>query len=214
MKSIFVTATNTNIGKTYTTLKLLKHFSKMGYKVGSFKPIETGVYKEPLDAKILLKTTRILNPNFNDISIKDICPIQLKLPAAPFVAKKNQKIDFNKILKNYKKIKDMCEILIIEGAGGLLVPVEDKFFMIDFIEYFDAHPLLVTGDKLGCINDTLLSLEALNNRDIKTSWCINLLSDNSDFDSVTMPFYNSHFKTIYCVQNDLTQLSNNLLSHL
>jgi dethiobiotin synthetase len=214
MKNIFISATNTNIGKTYTTLKLLEEFSSQGYRVGAFKPIESGVVSNPPDANLLLEKCKVLNSDFKDVTIGDICPIQLELPAAPFVSKGDDAIDFDLILKKYKTIKNRCDILLIEGAGGLLVPVDKDIFMIDFIKMFSAHTLLVTVDKLGCINDALLSLEALKTRDMASTWCINLHDDNSDFETITMPFYKSYFKEVYTIQKDLTRIANNLYSHV
>ena len=103
--NIFISANNTNQGKTYSTLLLMKEFAKKGYKVGAFKPIETGVDNIALDGEKLLKKSQELNPNFKNISLKDIVPIQMKLPAAPIVG---GKVDFEKIKK-------------LEGWGDLSV---------------------------------------------------------------------------------------------
>jgi dethiobiotin synthetase len=213
MKNIFITATNTNVGKTYTTIKLLHYLSTLGYKVGAFKPIETGVLSKPQDASILLQTTQKLNPNFNSITIDDICPIKFSLPAAPFIASEGKNIDFDKIMKSYSRVKKKCDILLIEGAGGLLVPVLEDFYMIDFIKKFDAHALLVTHDKLGCINDTLLSLEAMKNRNISNSWCINHFGDREEFEKITLPFYQKRFEKIYSIQTSFDELADELIAN-
>jgi len=213
MKNIFITATNTNIGKTYATLKLLHKLSALGYKVGAFKPIETGVDSVPLDASLLLQTSQELNPNFKSITIDDICPIQLSLPAAPYVANSGKTIDFDKITESYNKIKKQCDILLIEGAGGLLVPVLKDFYIIDFIKFFDAHALLVTHDKLGSINETLLSLEALKSRNIAHSWCINHFEDTKDFKTITLPFYQECFVKTFSLQNTLNELTQELITN-
>ncbi len=210
-KTIFVTATNTNVGKTFATLLLLEEFNKKGYKVGAFKPIETGVKEEPEDAKKLLEKSKKLNPAFKNITIEEIAPITFELPASPFVAKKNTKIDFEKIKKCFEKIKNICDIVIIEGAGGLLVPVENNFFMIDFINFFNATALLVTHNKLGCINDTLLSLNLLNQKQIKYLWCINNITDEKTFSLISLPYYKNKFKNIYYLQKNIQILANLLL---
>lgn len=205
MKNIFITATNTDIGKTYTTIKLLHQFALMGYKVGAFKPIETGVAKHPLDAALLLETCQKLNDDFKSLTIDDVCPLQFTLPAAPYVANSGKKIDFEKIKRSYEKIKKYCDILLIEGAGGLMVPVEKEFYIIDFIDFFNAHALLVTPDKLGCINDTLLSLEALKNRKIPHTWCINN-QNTKEFEKITLPFYEAEFERVFMLK-DIKTLS-------
>ncbi len=201
MKSIFITATNTDIGKTYATLKLLEEFSLQGFKVGAFKPIETGANPYPADAKLLLEASKKLNPDFNSITIDDICPLQFPLPAAPFVANGGKKIDFKKIEKSYKKLKKHCDILLIEGAGGLMVPVDSDYFMIDFINLFNSHALLVTHDKLGSINDTLLSLDALKNRNIPHTWCINNRQNRESFENITLPFYKAKFERVLMLED-------------
>jgi dethiobiotin synthetase len=208
MKNIFITATNTNVGKTYTTLKLLHHFHNLGYKVGAFKPIETGVEDKTVDASKLLKTLKQLNPNFSDSTTSDICPIQLPLPAAPFVACDD--IDISKIEKSFKKIQKHCDILLIEGAGGLLVPVTDSFYMVDFINLFEASTLLVTDDKLGSINATLLSMEVLKQRDITFTWCVNIF-DRKNYITTMEPFYHNHFQKVLTLQKDIEQIASNLL---
>ncbi len=209
--NIFITATNTDIGKTYTTLKLLKLCAEKGFRVGAFKPIETGVDKVAQDAKLLLNCCQELNKEFRFVTIDDICPIQLLLPAAPYIANSGKKIDFKRVDDCYKKLKEKCDILFIEGAGGLLVPVEENFFIIDFIKYFDAVTLLVTHDELGGINDTLLSLEALNSRELKTFWCVNLRYNREDFEKITLPFYKAKFKKVFILQDDLEKLTKELI---
>ena len=194
-KSIFVTATNTDVGKTYACEQFLKHYSKKGLKVGYFKPIETGVKKEPIDGSKMLKLVKKLNPSF-DVTINDIVPYQFKLPAAPFVAKEGTNIDLNILLKKKEELEKLCDILIIEGAGGLFVPIEKDFFIIDLIKFFNIEAKLITSSKLGSINDTLLSIEALKNKKIDFEWYINLFIDKDSFNEVTLPFYKEYFKKI------------------
>ena len=87
----------------------------------------------------------------------------------------------------------MCDVLVIEGAGGLMVPVEKDIFIIDLIKIFDSKAFLITPSKLGCINDTLLSIEALKNRNIDFDFFINLYQDKESFDEVSKPFLNEYF---------------------
>ena len=199
--NIFITANNTNMGKTYTTLSLIKQFSKMGYKIGVFKPIETGVIDYPIDGKLLLDEVKKYNLDFN-YSLDEVVPIQFKLPAAPIVA---GKVDFDKINKAYKKIKKSCDILLIEGAGGIKVPVDNNFNMYNFIDYFDAKSLLVIGSQLGCINDLELNLSFFN----PDVWAINLFDDS--FYEITYPYLNQKYKEILIIQKDLDTIAQKLL---
>ena len=210
-RNFFVTATGTNIGKTYTTLRLMELFAKKGYKVGAFKPIETGVKNYPEDGLKLLEKSKELNKEFKNITLDDVVPVRYALPAAPIVAKGDQKIDFKLIKSSFEKLKKSCDILFIEGAGGLMVPIEDDFYMIDLINYFNAKAVLVTGDKLGCINETLLSISKLNQKSLSFKWCVNIKDQNSDFYDTTLPYYKRAFKKVYLLPSDLETFGTNLL---
>ena len=200
-KSLFVTATNTDVGKTYACEKILLKLANQGLKVGYFKPFETGVVNSPLDGSSMLELTQILNPEFLNVSINDVVPYQFKLAAAPYVAKKEIQIDIKVLLEKKKYLEQFCDILVIEGAGGLLVPLEKNLFVIDLIKKLDAYAILIVPSNLGSINDTLLSQEALKNRDIDYSWIINLYKDKDSFEEVTLPFYLSHFKEVEFLEN-------------
>ena len=200
MKKIyFITATNTDVGKSYAAEVFLKNFTKKGKKVGYFKPIETGVIKEPLDGVKLLKVTQKLNSDF-DFTLNEVVLYQYKLAAAPFVAKGKNNIEIEKILKQAKKLLNKCDVLIVEGAGGLMVPINKNYFMIDLIKdfqkKFDSKTFLIGSSVLGSINDTLLSQNALNQYQINYKWYINLYKDKKVFQKITLPFYKEYFDKI------------------
>jgi dethiobiotin synthetase len=211
VKLLFVTATNTNIGKTFATLKLIEHISKHKLSVGVCKPIETGVKKNtPLDAKKLLDRCKIYNENYNIFSPKDITAYTFSLPASPFSADTKGVIEIDRIKSKIDELSKLCDILIIEGAGGLMVPIKSDYMMIDLIEDLRAKTLLITPSNLGCINDTLLSIEALKRRNIDFDWCINLYKDRDEFKKVTAPFYNSYFKNWWFLEDGLDSFIQNL----
>ena len=193
---IFVTATNTGVGKTHTTLQLLDIAKEAGLRPGVIKPIETGVLGSPVDGSKLLSKCQELNPNLKSLSIEDIVPYQFKLPAAPYVAKGETHIHLEEIKKKIAKIEELCDILFIEGAGGLMVPIEKDLFMIDLIEALDAKALLVAPSRLGCINDTLLSLQALQSKGIAHHWYLNLYEDKDSFFEVSYPFFKDYFSDV------------------
>ncbi len=202
--NIFISANNTGCGKTYTTLRLIEKLSSLGYSVGVFKPVETGVEDYPYDGKKLFEKAKKHNPMLKKLSLNDIVPVQLKLPAAPYVA---GKVDFERIKNAYNKIKPLCDILLIEGAGGVLVPVNETFKMVDFAKFFDAKLLLVIRSNLGCINDFLLNRYYLQNEGIEYEWAVNLM-DESYF-KITHPFLKK-FKPLF-VQKDLDKITKKLI---
>ncbi|MCF6310412.1 MAG: dethiobiotin synthase [Sulfurimonas sp.] len=188
-KRIFVTATNTDIGKTYTTKLLLKEFASRALRVGVIKLIETGVDAKAFDGEELLTCIKELNHEFKELHVEDIVPIVYKLPAAPFVASNNTKLDLKKIDEAIEKLERLCDVLIIEGAGGLYVPIDEKYMMIDMITHLRARALLVTHCSLGCINDTLLSKKALEDKNISHVVAFNCKDNNDSFKVVSEPYF-------------------------
>ena len=203
VQSLFITATGTNIGKTHTTVQLIEAFAAKGLSVGAYKPIETGVISVPEDASLLLKVCQKVNKNFNDLTPKDITAYTFPLPAAPFCADTEQIIDLNKIMEKYHELSQLCDILLVEGAGGLMVPVTKEYMMIKLAKELNAKVLLVTPSRLGCINDTLLSMSALRSYGLEFDWCVNIHEDKDTFEEVTQPFYDEVFPDWWSVRKGL-----------
>jgi dethiobiotin synthetase len=221
VKLLFVTATNTDIGKTFCSLRLIQHFCEQGLTVGVCKPIETGITimnsKELIvksgeaDASKLLRRVQEYNKNFRGLKPIDITAYTFPLPASPFSADINSIIEIDKIKLKIEELSKLCDLLIIEGAGGLMVPIKKDYMMIDLIKELNAKTLLITPSKLGCINDTLLSIEALKNREIDFDWCVNLFEDMDEFDKVTKPFYDEYFDEWWTLDNEV-DIINKILS--
>ncbi len=202
-KRIFVTATNTDVGKTHTSKLLIKEFASRGMRVGAIKLIETGVIDFAPDGEALLACLQEVNPAFKDIKIKDIVPIIYRLPAAPYVASDVTPLDLEILKRAVEKLEKLCDILIIEGAGGLYVPVDKELMMIDLIDCFKASTILVTHCSLGCINDTLLSERALKERDIKYITAFNCRESDESFRDVSEPYFLNTREKVLKVGSDI-----------
>ena len=211
MQSLFITATGTNVGKTHTTLQLIEALASKGLSVGVFKPIETGVTHTAYDASLLLKVCQKVNENFKDLSPEDITAYTFPLPAAPFCADINSMINISKIIEKHDELSELCDILLIEGAGGLMVPITKEYMMINLIKELNVKTLLVTPSRLGCINDTVLSILALKTFDIDFDWCVNLYEDKDDFGEVTKPYYDEVFPQWWSVESGLENFTTHLL---
>ena len=205
MKEIyFITATNTNVGKTKACEVFLNKFSSQNKRVGYFKPIETGVINEPLDGSLMFELTKSLNDAFKILTIEDIVPYQFELPAAPIVANKNN-VDINVVFikERIAYLLNFCDVLIIEGAGGLYVPIKENYFMYDLIK--DINPtktFLIVPSQLGSINDTMMNINFLKQKNIEFEWFINLYKDKISFKEITLPFYNAYFDKISFLQKE------------
>jgi len=203
MQTLFITATGTNVGKTHTTLKLIEALAAQGRKVGVFKPIETGVTGTPPDAALLLQTCQKTNEDFKAFTAEDITAYTFSLPAAPFCADRSHHITLQHIIDKYEALAERCDILLVEGAGGLMVPITQEYMMINLIKELNAKTLLVTPSRLGCINDTLLSILALRTFNIDFDWCVNLYEDKENFKEVTQPYYEAVFPEWWTVDDGL-----------
>jgi len=162
MPGIFVTGTDTGCGKTYVTILLAEYFTKQGIDVGVMKPIAAGPRAEN-DAILLKKKLKLKDP------ITLINPIHFKHPLAPYPASKmeKKKVNINKILSAYKKLSTRHKLILVEGIGGVLVPVSKNIFIVDLIQILGLPTIIVARAGLGTINHTLLTVEALKKRKIK-----------------------------------------------
>jgi len=211
VQTLFITATNTNVGKTYTTLKLIRLLSSKGFKVGIYKPIETGVTTLADDASLLLTACQETNIKFKNLTVEDITAYTFPLPAAPFCADENGIIDIEYIIEKHNRLSKLCDILLVEGAGGLMVPITKEYMMINLIKELNAKTLLISPSRLGCINDTLLSILALKTFDIDFDWCVNIYEDRENFKKVTKPYYDEVFPSWWSVQKGLENFTTHLL---
>jgi len=159
---IFITGTDTGVGKTIVSAGLARLLFNKGVLVGVFKPMASGgVVSE--DGKLLQKAAKLPNAVYSAI-----VPIHFKQPLAPWVAAwKEGKADLSKVEKAYRKAKASCDFLVVEGVGGVQVPIAQDFFVTDWIERWKLPVLVVARAGLGTINHTLLTVEALQKRKIK-----------------------------------------------
>ena len=171
IKKIFIAGTDTGVGKTLVAGALAAALARKGYRVGVMKPVSCGGRE---DVYFLLQCAGITD------DADRVNPIALKRPLSPHVAAglERKKIDLKKIGQALQVLEKKYNVIVIEGCGGLLVPITDRFFVIDLIRLMGAEALLVSRAGLGAINHCLLSLEALRKRGIKPLGIIfNLASD-------------------------------------
>ncbi len=166
-KGIFITGTDTGVGKTFITIGLLRALQKLGFNVCPMKPVETGCGSlkgrlVPADALKLICAAEVDEP------LNLINPYRFRQPLAPAVAAEldGVKIDKKKIISAYKQLSKKYDITIVEGAGGVMVPVYRKYFFADLIKDLNLPVIIVSRPGLGTINHTLLTIDAARNRGI------------------------------------------------
>jgi dethiobiotin synthetase len=157
---IFVTGTDTGVGKTFVACGLASLLREAGYRVGVMKPAETGCQERdgelvPEDAVRLKEASGCEEP------LEKICPYRLKDPLAPSVAAERSgvTIDIGLAQKLYGEISSKHDITIVEGAGGLLVPILSHYTYADLAKLLKLPLVVVAANRLGAINHLLLTLE-------------------------------------------------------
>ena len=157
---IFITGTDTGVGKTFVASGLAVLLRDLGYRVGVMKPAETGCSER--DGQLVAEDAERLK----DVSgctepIEIICPYRLPEPLAPSIAAERVgvKIDIDHLLALYHEISSKYDVTLVEGAGGLMVPLLPSYTLADFARVAKLPVLVVTANKLGAINHLLLTLE-------------------------------------------------------
>lgn len=166
IKGIFISGTDTAVGKTVVCGLLARYLMQKGYRVVTQKWIQTGTDTFSRDISLHLKIMD--KDNIKDY-FSEVNPYAFKLATSPHLAaqRENKKIDRNKIIRSFRTLAKEFDLVLVEGIGGLLVPYDRKRLVIDIAQELHLPVLLVVQNKLGAINHTLLSIEALKKRKIK-----------------------------------------------
>jgi dethiobiotin synthetase len=169
MRAFFVTGTDTNVGKTLISVALAAFFSlHRGLKVGVMKPFETGLPKDRTDT-LPCDGTTLKSASGSTDDLNAISPFTFLLPVAPEPAARleHREIDLGIVDRAYEQIVRNHEITIVEGAGGVLVPIRDGFFFADLIQRWGLPTVVVSRLGLGTINHTLSTCRILQSQGIR-----------------------------------------------
>jgi len=166
-KKIFITGTNTEVGKTFITKNLIERIQLKGYSVSPYKPVETGCIKKsltliPRDSMIYFRAVN------KKIALDQINPYRFLEPISPAAAIKRskRKVTINDYLSKLKDLPN-SDLTIIEGAGGLCSPLAPDGYNIDLIRKVKVPTVLVAKDEIGVINNVILSLSMLQKYKIR-----------------------------------------------
>ena len=179
-QAYFVTGTDTNVGKTYISQALIRHFVNAGNKTVGMKPIASGceisrhgVWQGQLvneDAQALYAASNV-KPALGLMN-----PYRFSPAIAPHIAAQQAgvQIDIAVISSAYQQLAAMADVVVVEGAGGFLVPINAQQTIADLAVELKLPLVLVVGMRLGCINHALLTVEAIKARGLKLAgWVAN-----------------------------------------
>jgi dethiobiotin synthetase len=172
INKFFITGTDTDIGKTVVTAGLASVAIAMGRKTTVLKPIQTGTDEYPPD----LCEIRRINPEITQLPQDIATAYSYRLPASPHLAaaQEGEVIELNKISETIEKAIELSkpEILLIEGAGGILVPLTEDVTFLDLMQMLKIPVIITASAGLGTINHSLMTIETLKNREIEIAGII------------------------------------------
>ena len=172
---LLITGTDTGVGKTFIACGLAGALRRQGLSVAPFKPVETGCAFDaesqrlvPADAELLRRATRTEAP------LDAICPYRFAPPVAPWVAAEQAgvAIDPQRLERCYRELTASHDVVLVETAGGILVPLAEGFHYADLARLLRLPVLVVIGSKLGAINHTRLTLEFLHTAGLTVLACV------------------------------------------
>ena len=163
----FVSGIDTDIGKSYATGMLARLWMKRGKRVLTQKFVQTGDSGISMDIQLHRRIMGV--PILPEDRDGTTCPILFSFPASPHLAAEidRREIEVGKIDHSTAELRKKCDVLLIEGAGGLLVPLTRQLSTADFVAERDIPLILVTSGRLGSLNHTLLTLESMERRKIR-----------------------------------------------
>lgn len=177
--SLFVTGTDTGVGKTFVVRQMLRLLNLVACRAAGMKPICCG---DRHDAESLLAA------GCEGLSIEQINPVWYKTPLAPFPAAQIENVEFKleAVMEAFRTVQGSVEHIFVEGVGGWLVPITATFFVSDLARALQLPVLLVAENKLGCLNHTLLTLESIEKSGLEcVGVALNDLPGHSDIATAT-----------------------------
>jgi len=177
--SVFVTGTDTGVGKTHFTTWLLTHLRERGLRCAGYKPICCG---DRRDAELLLAASSA------GLTINDVNPVWLRTPAAPLTAAQaeNRQIDLAALRDGLVRLNGRVDFVAVEGVGGWIVPITANYFSNDLAADLQLPVVVVAHNRLGCLNHILLTVRSIQAADLNCAGIVlNNLGAPSDIASTT-----------------------------
>jgi dethiobiotin synthetase len=181
MKSYFITGTDTGIGKTFVTLAMLAALQSRGIRAAPMKPVAAGGVR--VGGCLVNDDVALMQEMSNHrFAMADVNPYCLAAPIAPHIAAAREaaNIDLAHIVEAYARLKKSADLVLVEGAGGFLVPLSASQSMAAIPQVLGLDVVLVVAMRLGCLNHALLSAEAIRARGLSLAgWVANAISTNA-----------------------------------
>ena len=178
MQGFFITGTDTEVGKTWISLGIVEALKQQNKKVGVMKPVSAGC--EKTDDGLRNEDALLLQQQSNvELDYETVNPYAFEPAIAPHIAAASEgvRIDIEKLYQHFQTIHQQSDCVVVEGAGGWQVPLNDFQTMADLAKTFELPVILVVGMRLGCLNHALLSVESIRSSNLPLAgWVANQVS--------------------------------------
>ena len=171
MRGLFITGTDTGVGKTHVSCAIVRDLRAAGHRVGAYKPVCSGVRINAKGRSVWDDVEELRHALGGEFSDDQISPQRFAAPLAPPIAARQEgrSVDVAELQRGFDDWRSRCELLIVEGAGGLLCPLTDDETMVDLAARFQFPLLIVARCGLGTINHTLLTIEVARARGLRVA---------------------------------------------
>ncbi|WP_294399921.1 dethiobiotin synthase [Prosthecobacter sp.] len=190
MSHYFITGTDTDAGKTYVTCLLLEALKSSGKNVAGFKPFVCGSRDDAI---------HLANASSEGLTVEEVNPVWFKVPAAPYAAAlmENRRIELNDVMARFQELAQRHDHVLVEGAGGWEVPLNEFSTMADFAQRLALPVIVVVNNKLGCLNHTLLTVRNIQARGLTCAGIIlNYVKEERDAASISNRMVLEHFMDV------------------
>jgi dethiobiotin synthetase len=183
MNSLFITGTDTDVGKTYVAAGLAVTLRKMGIDVGIMKPFAAGTPQKKgfksEDVEILSRAAQVSDPEYL------MNPQFFKMAASPYTASKSLKVKVRvkSVLSNFKKLSKLHSMLLVEGMGGIMTPILKNYFVTNLIKDMKLPTVIVTRTRIGTVNHTIMTCKMCEKYKIPIK---GIIINNFDSDGYTV----------------------------
>jgi dethiobiotin synthetase len=190
-KGYFITGTDTNVGKTWATIALMRYFKRQGKTVIGMKPVAAGCFNQ--DGQLKNEDALLIQENASlQIDYALINPYAYQLPVSPHIAGVNNPVRLTTITERFILLKELAEIVLVEGAGGWYAPLNDHEDISTLAKALALPVILVVAIKLGCINHAKLTYLAIQHSGVPCAgWiavCIDpdMLKADENIETITI----------------------------
>lgn len=159
-KAYFITGTDTNVGKTWATIALMRYFKNCGKSVAGMKPVASGCLMQ--GGQLKNEDALLIQENASiPIDYDLINPYAYEMPVSPHIAGVKNPVKLDQLVARFELLKNMADIVVVEGAGGWYTPLNEREAVSDLAKALALPVILVVAIRLGCINHARLTYQAI-----------------------------------------------------